>query len=126
MQGLNELIELSKKNVTKCPWCKEKTQETYFPLLMDEIKELKAAFKNNDLDNLEEELGDILWVTLTLIYICERDKKVDSDKVIKRVLEKFKSRKPWLLTGEPVSREEAGRIWEDAKKKEKGRKNKPA
>ncbi|MGV8085790.1 MAG: MazG nucleotide pyrophosphohydrolase domain-containing protein [Candidatus Bilamarchaeum sp.] len=119
---ISKLIELSEKNVELCPWCKEKSSGFYFTQLKSEIEELENAFKNNDLDNIEEEIGDVLWDTITLVLICEREKKVDSTKIITRVLEKFERRKPWLLTGQKVTREESGRIWDEAKKLEKSSK----
>lgn len=119
MKNLGELVSLSKKNVSLCPWCSVKPSLEYFKFLKDEISELEDAFKNNDFDNVEEELGDVLWVILTLTLICEREKKVQSEKVIDRVLDKFAKRKPWLLKNQKVTSDEAVKIWNEAKKKEK-------
>ena len=121
MEKIHDVIALSKKNVAKCPWCKQKTAEQYVTFLKDEIAELEEAFQNNDLKNIEEELGDVLWSALTLAYLCERDKRIKPDVIISRVLEKFKLRKPWLLTDETVTLDNASRIWEAAKKKEKAK-----
>lgn len=121
MQEIHELLMLSRKNIHKCPWCKEKTPENYFTLLKEEITELEIAFKNNDLENVKEEIGDVLWDTISLLYVCERDKNVKPNEVLLAVLKKFKTRKPWLLTDQAVTQEEASRIWQEAKKKEKGK-----
>ncbi|MBI5223705.1 hypothetical protein HY990_04755 [Candidatus Micrarchaeota archaeon] len=117
-----ELIDLSRKNTEICEWCKDQSSRDYLARLKDEVAELELAFKNNDLKNIEEELGDVLWDTITLAYICEREGKLKSDAVISGVLAKFARRKPWLIRGEKVSKEEAGRIWVEAKRKEKEQK----
>ena len=119
MKNISSLISLSKKNLSVCPWCSVKPSLEYFKFLKDEIVELEEALKKDDLDNIEEELGDVLWVTLTLILICEREKKVQSEMLVDRILKKFIGRKPWLLTNEKVTSDEAVKIWNEAKKKEK-------
>lgn len=117
-----QLLELIQKNASSCPWCIEKSSDYYFDRLKGEVGELQEAFKKNDLDNIEEELGDVLWDTLTLALICERENKINSSKVISRVLEKFARRKPWLISGQKVTKEESARIWVEAKKLEKEQK----
>jgi hypothetical protein len=51
---MHKLIDLAEKNVKHCPWCSEKTSEDYFKFLLDEVRELKAAFKNKDYGNAEK------------------------------------------------------------------------
>lgn len=119
---LPEFIDLLEKNLTVCPWCSKKSSTEYFEFLKNEVFELETAIKNSDSQNIEEELGDVLWVTLTLILMCEREKIVQSDLVVSRVIKKFLARKPWLLSGEKVTSDQAIKIWNDAKKKEKEKK----
>lgn len=42
------------------------TDEEYMNFLLGEIDEFKVAVKNNDRDNMEEEMGDILFDTIML------------------------------------------------------------
>ena len=115
----SKLIDLARKNLELCEWCAQKTPEQYFEHMKKEVKELEEAFLKNDFDNVEEELGDVIWVCFVLAYLCERDKKIKTTKVIERILKKIATRKPWLIEGKKVSAEEADRIWNEAKKKEK-------
>ena len=113
------LLDFTKLNVENCPWCNTKKSDYYFERLKEEVDELSDALEKKDFDNTEEEIGDVLWDTLTLIYILEKEGKVDSKRVIDRLIEKFDRRKPWLLKGEKVTSQEASRIWNEAKSLEK-------
>lgn len=113
------LFDLSKKNLALCDWCNQKSSLEYLKLLKDEISELEQAFQKSDFDNIEEELGDVFWDLLILSLICEKEGKVNANRIIPRILEKFSNRKPWLISGELVTREQAAKIWVAAKLKEK-------
>jgi tetrapyrrole methylase family protein/MazG family protein len=43
-----------------CPWDKKQTHESLIPYLIEESYEAIEAIKENDADNLREELGDVL------------------------------------------------------------------
>ena len=118
-----KLIDLARKNIELCEWCAQKTPEQYFEYMLKEVKELEEAFLKKDFDNVEEELGDIIWVCLVLAFLAERDKKINPIKMMERILKKIANRKPWLITGQIVSAKEAEMIWNEAKKKEKAEKN---
>lgn len=113
------LVSISQLNVNVCPWCSERTSDEYLNELLGEMNELKTAFDKNDNFNIEEEIGDILWDAINLAHICEKERRISSDAVIERILKKIENRKPWLIEGRSVTKDEAARIWNDAKKREK-------
>ncbi|MEK6981670.1 MAG: MazG nucleotide pyrophosphohydrolase domain-containing protein [Candidatus Micrarchaeota archaeon] len=117
--SLNSLLEIVKKNVAVCEWCNTQTSDMHLVKLKEEITELELAIKNNDLENAKEEMGDVIWDALILAYIFEREAKFKAKDSVDNVIRKIYNRKPWLLKGEKVSREEAVRIWVEAKAKEK-------
>lgn len=43
-----------------CPWDKHQTHESLIKYLFEESLELQTAIRNQDLENIKEELGDIL------------------------------------------------------------------
>ena len=47
-----------------CPWDREQTHESLLKYLKEEAEEVVQAVKKNDMENLEEELGDILLQVL--------------------------------------------------------------
>jgi NTP pyrophosphatase (non-canonical NTP hydrolase) len=116
---MKRLLELVKRNADTCPWTKEQTSEKFIRKLAGEMDEFKEAYGKQDWDNVEEELGDLFWDVLTLAYILERENKLKASKVVSRIHGKISHRKPWLITGETVSIEDAKKIWMERKEKEK-------
>ena len=114
-----DLVRLGRLNISNCPINSKKSVEEVYANTFEEMVEVLHALNNNDPENLEEELGDVLWDLVNLILQAEKQKGIDSRKVIIGVIEKIKRRKPWLIRGEKVTAEEARRIWREAKAKEK-------
>ncbi|MBN2051966.1 hypothetical protein JW756_00510 [Candidatus Woesearchaeota archaeon] len=67
----DEFYKLLKIDRKRSPVAKEFTFEKRFEELTKEIEEIKQALEKNDVNNLEEELGDALWDLLALIVISE-------------------------------------------------------
>ncbi len=118
-RNLVELINLSERNIRLCPWCGERSSSQFLKEVVGEVEELRQAFISKDYDNVKEEIGDIIWDLLTLSHICEKEGKFSSESVPRSILNKIENRKPWLIRGEKVSKEDAERIWKEAKKREK-------
>lgn len=118
-QSLKEIFTFIKNNRKFSPWMREQNIDTYSKELFDEVDELKIAIKNNDIKNLKEELGDVLWDTLNLINICE-DKNIFTLKdVLNESITKFKERKPHIAKGYEISRQQEIDTWHKAKKLQK-------
>jgi len=91
--------------------------------LDEEINELKAAEQNQDADNIEEELGDLLFTVVNL----SRHLKVDPESALRRANQKFEARfkvieqiasaKETPLDGsEKISADVLEQWWSEAKK----------
>lgn len=111
--------ETVKKDRLYSPWSRQTTINERIVFLQDEVEELVEALQKNDDQNIQEELGDIFWVVLTLMVTVEEERKFDSREMIFKAIKKFESRKPWILTGEKVSKEEEIIKWQENKKQEK-------
>ena len=123
MDEIEKLIDAIMKTLEKCPWVKEQTIYSLKGELLSEAAELKDAIENKDMDNFEEEIGDIIYDTLLLLAIAERDGITTRDKVVRRVREKIMRRKPWVFGDEKVSTpEEASKRWYEIKEQEKNHK----
>ncbi|MBX4335630.1 nucleoside triphosphate pyrophosphohydrolase [Bartonella raoultii] len=59
-----------------------------FAKIEEELNELKAAIKNNNTSNIEEEFGDLYFIFLNL----SRHLNVDSQKALKKTNTKFRNR----------------------------------
>lgn len=119
IKQFKELLEAVKNNLIYCPWVKEQNIETYKEEIVSEAEEIKKAVNKKDYQNLKEELGDLLWDTLNMIFVAERDGYLKAKDVINSIIEKMKARKPHIFEGKHVTKEEASRIWDKAKYGEK-------
>lgn len=120
---MSDFYDDLKKAREKCPWANTQTLLNHIHELEKEIEEVKLAIKNNDDKNLKEELGDVFMDALFLLVIAE-EKGIDSGEVVKMVNEKLVRRKPWVFGDAKVnSKEEAIKMWNEIKKKEKYNKN---
>lgn len=116
MQKLFSDLSLTKK---KCPWIKEQTLLMHADATINELEELKLAIKNNDTENLKEELGDVLMDAMFLLVIAE-EQGISPKEVIEKVNEKLIRRKPWVFGDMKIKdKEEAIKMWNEIKKQEK-------
>jgi uncharacterized protein YabN with tetrapyrrole methylase and pyrophosphatase domain len=102
-----------------CPWTKEQSIESYAQELIGEVQEMMQAIEHKDNDNLKEELGDLLWDVLMVAHIAEDHGLFKVEEVMEDVVAKMRRRKPYVFEGKQVTIEEAGRLWEEVKRKEK-------
>lgn len=114
-----KMVALMKINRAKCPWVKEKDLGEYSRQLEGEVQEVKQALNKKDYDNLKEEFGDVFIDLLMLMIIAEEQGICTVKECMNLGMEKIKRRKPWLLTNEKVTKEEAMRIWKEVKQHEK-------
>lgn len=114
-----KILDLLEKDLELSEWTKQLDLEKTHDFLLGEIEELKSALDKNDMENYSEELGDVLWLVLKLMKVAERDKKIDTKKVLEKIEKKINSRKPFLAEGKFVSADEEKRIWRENKKNER-------
>ena len=97
-----------------------KTLKPVIEKIEEEIQECKDAINNKDEDNIEEEIGDILFSVINL----SRKLNVDAETALRRTINKFNSRFQYVeknLKNEgkniyETSLEEMDKLWEMAKK----------
>ncbi|MEK6916561.1 MAG: MazG nucleotide pyrophosphohydrolase domain-containing protein [Nanoarchaeota archaeon] len=117
--SFDTFLKLIRKSVELDPWIKETGIEGYGDFMIEETNEVIEALKNNDVDNLKEELGDVLSLWAIVCMLAEEEKLFDTEEVIKKAIEKIRSRRPYVFEDREVSNEEAVKIWYAAKDKEK-------
>ena len=119
-QSFEELVDVVKKTLEKCPWAKEQTIEKHKDEILSEAKEIINAVDKKDYENLKEELGDLFYDILFICAIAEKEGLFTTKEVINGVKGKLIRRKPWVFGNETVkSSEEAVKRWNEIKKKEK-------
>jgi|WetSurMetagenome_2_1015567.scaffolds.fasta_scaffold33694_5 tetrapyrrole methylase family protein / MazG family protein len=107
-----------------CPWDKKQTIVSLTKYLQEEFDELLFAINNNDMDNLCEEAGDLLFLILMLAEINSEHKIFEIKDVLDTINEKLIRRHPHVFAGVQVKDEEALRKqWQMIKAEEKSKKN---
>ncbi len=117
--GINELLEVMtqlRDPDTGCPWDKEQTFSTITPYTIEEAYEVADAVANGDIDQLEDELGDLLFQVVFYAQISSEDGGFDFNDISKRVSNKMRERHPHVFANEKY---EKFTSWEDQKDKER-------
>jgi len=118
-ESFDELYKLLKLDREKSHWSRNNTLKSRVEELQKEVDEVFTAIEKNDLENLAEELGDVLWDVLAVMIIGEEKGFFSTKDIIHGAIAKMKRRKPFLLEDKEVSLEDEHKIWFAAKAKEK-------
>jgi len=120
-----DVVELSKylRSSEGCPWDREQTLETLRSFILEEAYEVIEAIETNDVQELKEELGDLLYQVIFVSQICCEEGKFNVEDVVGELYYKLVRRHPHVF-GEQKAKdaEEAVRRWHGEKMKEKTRK----
>ena len=107
-----------------CPWDREQTHRTICDCLIEEVAELVQAIDRNDVANLREELGDLLFHVAMHAQMAAEAGQFTFDDVAREVNEKMVRRHPHVF-GDGAKLGSADAVvtqWEQIKLKEKGAK----
>ncbi len=103
-----------------CLWDRKQTLESLAPNILEETKEILAAVKSKNKDNLREELGDLLMVIFMEIEIAQEKGLFTYSDVLTGAINKFIRRHPHVFGDIKVNTpEEALAVWKKMKSKEK-------
>ena len=122
LRALRQLMEDLRHPETGCPWDQRQTSQTIASHTLAETHELLDAIEREDLDNLREELGDLLFNIVFHSRIAEEQGHFDLDDVAKGIVEKMRRRHPHVFDakpGESFTDEQLAAQWQAIKKSEK-------
>jgi tetrapyrrole methylase family protein / MazG family protein len=105
-----------------CPWDREQTHTSLLKYLKEESAEVIQAVERNDMENLEEELGDVLLQILFHAQMASERGDFDINGVLETLKHKLVHRHPHVFARgkkETLTAEEVKRRWKDLKTKEK-------
>lgn len=117
MKEFQELHSIAARDLKYSEWSQQRTLDEKAQMLLQEVKEMMEAVKKQDMLNLQEELGDIIWDALTITALAEEKGLFTADETLRKVADKIKMRKPWIFTGEKLTAEQESRYWKKAKEK---------
>lgn len=120
--NINNLCRILKtlRGPDGCPWDIKQTHQSIRQCVIEEAYEVVDAIDNNDIDNLVEELGDLLFQVVFHAEIASEDGFFSFKDVVTNVCNKMYSRHPHVFGNMKASNvDEALNNWETAKQKEK-------
>ncbi len=119
LQAFGELLDIMDELREKCPWDKKQTMNSLRHLTIEETYELGDAILDNELGEVQKELGDLLLHIVFYAKIGSESKDFDILDVINGINEKLISRHPHVF-GDVLAdtEEEVAKNWEQLKLKE--------
>lgn len=80
-----------------CPWDREQTFATIAPYTIEEAYEVADAIESGDMDQLEDELGDLLFQVVFYTQMSRESGGFDFDAVARRIASKMRDRHPHVF-----------------------------
>jgi uncharacterized protein YabN with tetrapyrrole methylase and pyrophosphatase domain len=104
-----------------CPWDQSRKAAGCPEYMQGELNEVIEALKNGDNANLEEELGDLLFMVAFTAKLAEKEDRMTMKGMFERILNKMVYRHPHVFGGvlSASSPEEVVDNWKELKNREK-------
>ena len=80
-----------------CPWDLEQTIKSLLPYTLEEVYEVADAIENNDLVELEDELGDLLFQVIFYAQIAKEQGAFDFQDIATAITDKLVRRHPHVF-----------------------------
>lgn len=119
MDRLTRIVALLRK---KCPWDMVQTHESITSNMIEEAYEVVEAIKNSDMENLNEELGDVVLQASLHSEIASEEGHFDITKVLNCESDKMIRRHPHIFSdSEAKTIDKVLEKWENIKDGEHGK-----
>jgi len=96
-ENLITLVEIVKTLRKKCPWDRKQTLKSLKNNLIEETYEAIEAIEKNKLENIVEEIGDILFLTIFLSVILEEKTGFSFKKLVTKTIDKYREKHPHVF-----------------------------
>ncbi len=106
-----------------CPWDKKQTPESLCEYLIEEVFELVEAIKDNDIEAIKEEMGDVFFLLFFILRLLQKRFSIELQSIWEENAQKMKKRHPHVFGNTKIdSKEELYKKWTEIKIKEEGKK----
>lgn len=122
MQEINNLVKILDTLLAPdgCPWDQKQTLVTIRMDLLEEACELIDAIESRNKEDIQEELGDVLFVVLFLLRLAEKEKIGTVKDIVSTICEKLIRRHPHIFEEKKdLTDDELLIQWDAIKKQEK-------
>ncbi len=122
-QSITQLLEIMaqlRDPETGCPWDRKQTFSTIAPYTIEEAYEVAEAINRGDMNELQDELGDLLFQVVFYAQMAKEEKAFDFDDVVAGICEKMRRRHPHVFGDAEIASAEAQTLaWEQQKSTER-------
>lgn len=126
--ALSELTSIIERLIAPdgCPWDKEQTPETLSEYILEEGRELVSAIRFGSDDEVCEEIGDVLFLLVTIAKHYQNKGSFSFDEAMRRNAAKMVRRHPHVFGNEKFENLDAQlKAWEAIKKEEHKEEGRP-
>lgn len=119
LKAFERLLNIMDELREQCPWDRKQTFESLRKLTIEETYELADAIDNNDLKEIENEIGDLMLHMVFYAKLGSEQKAFDITSALNHICEKLIYRHPHIYGDVKVKDEEEVKAnWEKLKLKE--------
>ena len=122
LSKLTDLMAALRDPKHGCPWDIRQTSHSISHYTLEETYELLHAIDSENIDNIREELGDLLFHIVFHAQIAKQNGQFDIDDVIDGIVEKMTRRHPHVFDPEyarDLDDEQLKHQWQQLKQKDK-------
>jgi len=103
-----------------CPWDLEQTPATVKRYLLEEVYELVDAVDQHTPDQVADELGDLIFMTIFMAHLYGEQDQFQMDQVLRRVGDKMVRRHPHVFGDRQADSARQVKLnWEEIKRQER-------
>lgn len=108
-----------------CPWDRQQDFASIVPHTLEEAYEVAEAIANDDMTELRDELGDLLFQVVFYARLAEEQGDFDFEQVVDAIVDKLVRRHPHVFAGASINDAESQtQAWEAQKSQERADKSK--
>jgi len=120
MESLRAIMLSLRTPETGCPWDLEQDFKSIAPYTIEEAYEVADAIERNDMDDLQEELGDLLLQVIYHAQMADEENAFDFDDVTRTICQKMIRRHPHVFAADDLKSPQAVKgMWENIKEQER-------
>jgi len=120
IEKLIEVVSVLRDPIHGCPWDQKQTHVSLIPYVLEEAHEVAHAIREDNPNELKEELGDLLLQIILHAQIAKEKKLFDIADILEIIIQKLIRRHPHIFQNqEKVSIKEVENSWEQIKIAEK-------
>lgn len=113
LQALIDLIAVLRK---QCPWDRQQTLASLKNKIIEESYELIDAIEQDDASSIQEEIGDVLFLSLFFAQLYNDEKNVSPGTLVNATVKKYKDKHPHVFGNKDLPDQEAVlRYWHESK-----------